>query len=101
MLRKIVCLLAVICIPAVAWGEDAPPEEGEKRLSGMSVVGNHESPKSLVIVPWKASAPGATLDVSRIPDDGRQPVDREVFMRELSYYQLRVSSGGEGDFAAK
>lgn len=100
MLQKIVCLIAVLCVPAVALGEDAP-DEGEKRISGMSVVGNHESPKSLVIVPWKASAPGATLDVSRIPDDGRQPVDREVFMRELSYYQLRVSSGDEGDFAAK
>ena len=66
------------------------PEPGEKVLSGMSIVGNDEAPKSLVIVPWKSSELGNTLDVSRALDDGRQPVDRAVFMRELSYYEIRA-----------
>ena len=35
---------------------------------------------------------GRTLDVSRILGDGRQPVDRDVFMRELAYYQIRAAS---------
>jgi len=52
-------------------------------------VGNDEAPKSLVIVPWKSSELGSTLDVSRALDDGRQPVDRDVFMRALDYYQIR------------
>jgi len=65
-------------------------DEGEKVLSGMSIVGNDEAPKSLVIVPWKSSELADTLDVSRGLDDGRQPVDPEVFRRELTYYEIRV-----------
>jgi len=67
--------------------------KGEKVMSGMSVVGNDEAPKSLVIVPWKSSDMGDTLDVSRALDDSLQPVDREVFMRELDYYAIRVEPG--------
>ena len=57
-------------------------------ISGMSILGDHESPKSLVIVPWKSSGLGDRLDVSRLLDDGLQPVDRDVFARELTYYQI-------------
>jgi hypothetical protein len=66
-----------------------PEKKGDKVLSGMSIVGNDEAPKSLVIVPWKSSDLGDVLDVSRVLDDGRGPVDREVFMRSLDYYQIR------------
>ena len=73
------------------------PKKGDKLLSGMSIVGNDEAPKSLVIVPWKSSQLGSTLDLSRALDDGRQPVDRDVFMSELNYYEIRVGSrGGPG-----
>ena len=68
--------------------------KGDKELSGMSIVGNDDAPKALVIVPWKSSAMGSALDVSRALDDGRQPVDRDVFQRELDYYQIRAESSG-------
>lgn len=71
-------------------------EEEDKLLGGMSIVGNDEAPKSLVIVPWKSSELGDTLDVSRSLDDGRQPVDRDVFLRELDYYEIRVGAGEAG-----
>jgi hypothetical protein len=74
-----------------AAGED-PREQDDKLLSGMSIVGNDEAPKSLVIVPWKSSELGDALDVSRALDDGRKPVDREVFKRQLDYYQIRLTS---------
>ena len=32
-----------------------PKAEGDVKLSGMSILGNEEAPKSLVIVPWKSS----------------------------------------------
>ena len=69
---------------------------GDKQMAGMSVVGNDEAPKSLVIVPWKSSELGATLDVSKGLDDGRQPVDRDVFKLELDYYQIRAASPATG-----
>jgi hypothetical protein len=85
----------VICmIPLLVTGAALAGEADEKLMGGMSIVGNDEAPKSLVIVPWKSSALGDALGPSRLLDDGRQPVDREVFMRELDYYEIRVSSHG-------
>ncbi len=95
MLRILLCCAALLLWSANALGEE-PPKEGDKRLSGMSIVGNDEAPKSLVIVPWKTSQLGDTLDVSRALDDGRRPVDRDVFARELEYYEIREGSGVSG-----
>jgi hypothetical protein len=64
-------------------------KEGPKTISGMSILGNREAPKSLVIVPWKSSAIGDSLAITTMLDDSRQPVDREVFLRALSYYEIR------------
>ena len=61
---------------------------GGKAL-GMSVLGNQEAPTSLVIVPWKTSEVGRALGISPMLDDSRQPVDKEVFMRALRYYEIR------------
>ena len=60
---------------------------GSKAL-GMSILGNQEAPKALVIVPWKSSELGNGPNVSTLLDDSRRPVDKEVFMRMLSYYEI-------------
>ncbi len=78
---------------------------GGKAL-GMSILGNQEAPKALVIVPWKSSELGNGPSVSTLLDDSRLPIDKEVFMRMLSYYQIRSEtvrpSGAttNGNFAA-
>ena len=64
-------------------------EKREDANLGMSILGNQEAPKALVIVPWKSSQIGASLGVSTLLDDSRQPIDKEVFMRALSYYEIR------------
>ena len=56
---------------------------------GMSILGNQEAPTSLVIVPWKSSEVGRATGISPMLDDSRRPVDKEVFMRELRYYEIR------------
>jgi len=61
---------------------------GGKAL-GMSILGNQEAPKALVIVPWKSSELGNGPGVSTLLDDSRLPVDKEVFMRMLIYYEIR------------
>ena len=61
---------------------------GSKAL-GMSILGNQEAPTSLVIVPWKSSEVGRATGISPMLDDSRGPVDKEVFMRELRYYEIR------------
>jgi hypothetical protein len=61
-------------------------------MTGMSILGNDEAPKSLVIVPWKSSQLGDAPGLSKLLDDSTQPVDKDVFLRELAYYQIRTNS---------
>ncbi len=59
-----------------------------KELSGMSIVGNEESPKSLYIVPWKSSEIGAETSLDMMLNEGDIPVDRDVFKRQIEFYQV-------------
>jgi hypothetical protein len=60
-----------------------------KELSGISIIGNEEAPKSLYIVPWQNSEVGvATSLQSGLFDDSLRPLQREEFARELNYYEL-------------
>jgi len=68
---------------------------GGKAL-GMSILGNQEAPKALVIVPWKSSELGNGPSVSTVLDDSRLPIDKEVFMRMLSYYEIRSETAHPG-----
>lgn len=78
-------------------GEAQTPAAGDAKLTsvpgsnalGMSILGNQEAPKSLVIVPWKSSEIGNGIGVSRALDTSIRAVDRDVFMRELKYYGIR------------
>lgn len=86
---KTLCLTCLLSISSVALATDAPEPE-ETRNLGMSIVGNQEAPKSLVIVPWKSSELGTRPDVSGLLDDLTRPVDKDVFLRELEYYRIRA-----------
>ncbi|HJW45729.1 MAG TPA: hypothetical protein VJ484_04500 [Lysobacter sp.] len=67
---------------------------GDMVLSGLSILGNDETPKELVIVPWKSSQLADAPGISRLLDDSIQPVDKDVFMRELEYYGLKSAEPG-------
>lgn len=91
---------------AYASGEDTPGEATDEAtteaaaenqdpnaprlMSGMSILGNEEAPKALVIVPWKSSELGADISLSDTLDDRARPVDKEVFLRELRFYEIRA-----------
>src|SRR2546427_10259132 len=74
--------------------EEAQPktEEDSKLTSvpggkalGMSILGNQEAPKALVIVPWKRAELGNGPSVSTLLDESMQPIDKEGFLRMLTY----------------
>ena len=73
---------------------------GGKAL-GMSIRGNQEAPKALVIVPWKSSELGNGPSISTLLDDSRLPIDKEVFMRMLSYYEIRSETARPSGAPAK
>lgn len=63
-----------------------------KELSGISIIGNKEAPKALYIVPWKNSEVGVRSSLtSGLLDDSMRPIDKDVFMRELEFYDLSHS----------
>ncbi len=62
-----------------------------KELSGMSIVGNDEAPKSLYIVPWKSSEIGVETSLRTLLDARDGPVDRDVFMRQLEFYNISTA----------
>jgi hypothetical protein len=64
-------------------------EDEVKELSGISIIGNKEAPKSLYIVPWKNSEVGVETSLtSSLMDESSRLIDKEVFMRELEFYEL-------------
>ena len=75
-------------IATVATAGSSPDQP--KTMSGMSILGNEEAPKSLVIVPWKSSELGNDISLNDSLDERARPVDRDVFERELRYYAIRA-----------
>jgi hypothetical protein len=112
MLRILLPALALLLASITAFGEEMaddaeanqePAEEqGDgiekpKTMSGMSILGNEEAPKSLVIIPWKSSELGDDISLSDTLDDRARPVDKEVFLRELGFYEIRAGEDEPGD----
>ena len=96
MTKSLLCgvMLVLLSVPAFAADKDKKDDAKKggndpKALSGISIVGNNEAPKSLYIVPWKGSDLGAETDLnSDLLDDRTAPVDKDVFMRAVGFYEL-------------
>jgi len=94
MFRNLLLWLCLLLAPlSTALAEDngsAAKEPAAKELSGMSIVGNDEAPKALYIVPWKSSEIGVGTNLSMMLTESALPVDRDVFMRQLDFYELSI-----------
>jgi len=85
----LVCFLLHISMFQSALAEKNKEDSEVKELSGISIIGNKEAPKSLYIVPWQNSEVGVVTSLkSGLLDDSMRPVDKEVFLRELDFYEL-------------
>lgn len=95
MIRIIVaCLCVLFLLSGVALATEGDKKKAKKtnsdakELSGMSIVGNDEAPKSLYIVPWKSSEIGLETTLNSMLNEGDTPVDRDVFKRQLDFYTV-------------
>ncbi len=86
--RFFVVGLIVCCSLTTVWAQD------EVELEGISIIGNRELPKALYIVPWKDSDLGDLQGrpAESLLDESLEPVDRDVFRRELEYYAIGHSA---------
>ncbi len=94
---KITAIIKAVCIwlilQSYAVAEQKKTDVEVKELSGISIIGNKEAPKSLYIVPWQNSEVGVATSLSSgLLDDSMRPVDRDVFLRELNFYELSHGS---------
>ena len=71
-----------------------PPRSGARVMDTLdlgttSITGNQELPKVLYIVPWKKSDLGDVVGrpVNTLLNEVLEPVDPEVFQRQLEYYE--------------
>ena len=95
MYRKLLLSFCVVMFSAVmvlAQDVDTDKEPKAKELSGISIVGNDEAPKSLYIIPWKSSEIGAATSLDMMLNEGVVPVDQVVFKRQLEFYQVSTSN---------
>lgn len=92
MYRIFILSLCLALLPALAVkAEEGVAVEGSaeaKMVSGMSIVGNDEAPKALYIVPWKSSEIGVETSLNMMLTESAMPVDREVFMRQLEFFEV-------------
>ena len=91
MYRNLVLCLCIIMFQAVIVTAEEVNNNTQleaKELSGMSIVGNDEAPKSLYIVPWKSSEIGVETSLNMMLNEDEVPVDRDVFKRQLEFYQV-------------
>ena len=84
---NVILIWLISLTPVIA--EEKKVDAEVKELSGISIIGNKEAPKSLYIVPWQNSEVGVATSLSSgLLDDSMRPLDKEVFLRELDFYEL-------------
>jgi hypothetical protein len=66
----------------------APAHADDKAdMERTKIIGNRELPKVLYIVPWKKPVPGELpgRPLKSVLDEALDPVDRDVFRRQVQY----------------
>ncbi|KPJ97766.1 MAG: hypothetical protein AMJ60_10350 [Desulfobacterales bacterium SG8_35] len=86
------CVVMFTAAMVLAQDVNSDKESKAKELSGMSIVGNDEAPKSLYIVPWKSSEIGVETSLDMMLNEGDVPVDQVVFKRQLEFYKVSTSN---------
>jgi hypothetical protein len=62
-------------------------------LEGTSIIGNRELPKVLYIAPWHKPIMGDLVRPSgTLLDETLAPLDREVFARQVEYYEMNKNA---------
>lgn len=75
--------------PKAASGDKGGAKTDKLDLGLATVTGDHEQPKVMYIVPWKRADIGDLegKPMNSLVDEILSPVDRDVFKREVVYYQ--------------
>ncbi|MDP9084647.1 MAG: hypothetical protein M3N50_12940 [Pseudomonadota bacterium] len=81
----------------VASAAARPVGSDRLELGTATVTGSQEQPKVMYVVPWKSADIGdlAGKPMNSLVDEILAPVDRDVFKREVVYYQAMQAAGSQ------
>ncbi len=99
--KVMLLLVACLLVPPVIAEDSAPADvkpvaqplsrasADKLLLDRTSIRGNQELPRVMYIVPWQESGIGdlAGRPVNSLLDEVLSPIDREVFQREVRYFE--------------
>jgi hypothetical protein len=82
---------------APAAGQKSPNAIDKLQLGTATVTGDREQPKVMYVVPWKKADIGDLegKPMNSLVDEILSPVDRDVFKREVRYYQTVKSEASQ------
>lgn len=71
-------------------------DEDPVQMKGTNIRGTTELPKVLYIVPWKKAGVGDLMIQTGLDaiDDELAPLDRDIFRRQVEYYEMLHSKEG-------
>ncbi len=83
-------------------GKAADQRTDRVELGVTTVTGNKELPKVMYVVPWKKSDIGDLVGkpMNSLLDEVLAPVDRDVFRREVTYYNAVRAGAGQNSAPA-
>lgn len=79
-----------VVLGALVLGTGAVRSQDQVDLEGARLFGNRDLPNITYVVPWKEEKL-ESLDIQPIGnlfDEALKPLDRDVFVREVEYYDL-------------
>ena len=86
--RQLTCIACLLLAAFPALAQETGAGDA-KILPGISIVGNSETPKSLIIVPWRSARISRETKLLPSPlNEPLRPVDKDSFMRQLEFYKL-------------
>ena len=85
---NLMALLPLLAALVLLAGAALPARADDKaNMENTKIIGNRELPKVLYIVPWKKPVPGELpgRPLKSVLDETMEPLDREVFQRQVKY----------------
>lgn len=80
---QLALLAGIALFSASGYAADAAKSERALSIEGE----NEESPRELYIIPWQDTRPEQTdTEATRLLFDDLEPIDPEVFRRQIQYY---------------
>ena len=97
-MRALLMMSLLVAGPVLAEEGADTGQVDRLELDSSAITGNQELPRVMAIVPWKESGIGelSGKPVNSLLDEVLAPIDREVFRRQVNYYdQIYGSAGAE------